>query len=161
MLVEPANALAPRWPCWCLKCASGLRRLEKNLNFLRCILVIDLVLKYGSDINDENWLQLLPWFIVLIGINASVLRMSFFSCVSGFRLKFSGIALWRKRLQLDSKNDLTTKGLILGFFVWEMASFVDFKSVWSKICKNCSILFLFDDIKSFRYLVWGVFWSDL
>ena len=41
----------------------------------------------------------------------------FFSCVSGFKMKFSRIALWRKRLQLDSKNDLTTNGLILGFFV--------------------------------------------
>ena len=42
--------------------------------------------------------------------------MSFLSCVSGFRLKFS-IALLRKRLQLDSKSDLTTNGLIVGFFV--------------------------------------------
>ena len=40
----------------------------------------------------------------------------FFSCFSGFRLKFS-IAFWRKCLQLDSKSDLATKGLILGFFV--------------------------------------------
>ena len=40
-----------------------------------------------------------------------------FSCVSGFRLKFSRIALWRKSLQLDSKSDLTTNGLILGLFV--------------------------------------------
>ena len=50
-------------------------------------------------------------------IVASVIGMSFFSCVSGFRLKFSRIALLRKRLQLDSKSDLTTNGLILGFFV--------------------------------------------
>ena len=81
MLVEPVNAHARWWPCACLKCGSGLRRLEKTLDFLRCIHVIDLVLKYGSDKNEGNWLQLLFYFIVLIGIVASVIRMSFFSAV--------------------------------------------------------------------------------
>ena len=31
MLMETVNALAHCWPCACLKCVSGLRRLEKNL----------------------------------------------------------------------------------------------------------------------------------
>ena len=62
-------------PVPCLKCVSGLRRLEKTLNFLRCILVIDLVLNYDSDINEENWLQLVFYFIVLMGIVASVIGM--------------------------------------------------------------------------------------
>ena len=93
MLIEPVNAPARWWPCACLKCVSGLRRLEKTLNFLRCIHVFDLVLKYGSDINESNLLQLLLYFLVLIGIVASVIGMSFFGCVSGFRLKFSLIAL--------------------------------------------------------------------
>ena len=35
---------------------------------------------------------LLCYFIVLMGIVASVIGMSFLSCVSGFRLKFSRIA---------------------------------------------------------------------
>ena len=30
-----------------------------------------------------------------------------------------------------------------GFFCWKMASFVDFISVWSEICKKCSIFVLF------------------
>ena len=63
----------------------------------------------------------------------------FFSCVSCFRLKFSRIAPWRERLQLDSKSDSTTNGLILQ----KMASFVDLISVWTRICKNCSIVVLF------------------
>ena len=115
MLMEPVNASARWWPCACLKGVSGLQRLEKTLNFLRCIHVLDLVLKYGSDINEGNWLQLLFYLFVLKGIVASVIGMSFFSCVSRFRLKFSRIALLRKRLQLDSKSDLTTNGLIFGF----------------------------------------------
>ena len=93
MLMEPVNAPACWWPCACLKCVAGLRRLEKTLNFLRCIHVIDLVLKYGSDINENNWLQLLFYLIVLMGIVASVIGLSFFSYVSGFRLKFSRLAL--------------------------------------------------------------------
>ena len=43
--------------------------------------------------------------------------IAFFSYVSDFRLKSSRFALWRIRLQLDSKVNLTTNGLILGFFV--------------------------------------------
>ena len=30
-----------------------------------------------------------------------------------------------------------------GIFCWKMASFVDFISVWTEICKNCSIVILF------------------
>ena len=77
MLMQPVNAPARWWPCACLNCVSGLRRLEKTLNFLICICVFDLVLKYGSDINEGNWLQLLFYFIVLIGIVVSVVGMSF------------------------------------------------------------------------------------
>ena len=80
MLLEPVNAHARWWPCACRKCDSGLRRLEK-LKFMRCIHVIDLVLNYGSDINEGTWLQLLFYFIVLMGIVASVVGMSFFSAV--------------------------------------------------------------------------------
>ena len=87
------------------------------MKFLICLHVFELVLKYGSDINEGNWLQLLFGFIVLVGTVASVIGMSFFGCVSCFRLKFSRIALWWKRMQLDSKSDLTTNALVLGFFV--------------------------------------------
>ena len=64
----------------------------------------------------------------------------FLTYVSGFRWMFSRIALWWKRLQMDSKSDLATNGLILDFFCLKMASFVDFLSVSIKICKNCSII---------------------
>ena len=79
LLMEPVNAPARWWHCACLKCVSGLRRLEKTLNFLRCMHVIDLVRKNGSDIKERNLIQLLFHFIVLMGIVASVIGMSFFS----------------------------------------------------------------------------------
>ena len=34
-------------------------------------------------------------------------------------------------------------GLILFFFCWKKASFVDFISVWTEVCKKCSIVILF------------------
>ena len=77
MLMEPVNAPARWWPCGFLKCVSGLRGPDETLNFLRCLHVFDPVLQYGSHINERNWLQLLFYFIVLIGIVASVLLMSF------------------------------------------------------------------------------------
>ena len=79
--MEPVNVLARFRPHACLKCVSGLRKLEKTLNFLRSIHVIDLGLKYGSDINEGDGLQLPFYFIVLMGIVAAVIGMSFFSAV--------------------------------------------------------------------------------
>ena len=80
-LMGPVNAPALWWPWVRLKCVSGLRRIEITLNFLRCIHVFDQVLKYGSDINGGNWLQLLFYFIVLMGIVTAVIGMSFLSAV--------------------------------------------------------------------------------
>ena len=116
MLMEPVNAPARWWLCTCLQCVSCLRALDKTLTFLRREHVIDLVPKYGSGINEENWLQLQIYFNALMSTVASVLVLSFFSRVSGFRSKVSRIALLRKRLQLESKKDLTTNGLILGLY---------------------------------------------
>ena len=95
MLIEPVNAPARWWPWARLNCISGLRRLEKTLNFLRCIHVFDLVLKSGSDINEGNWLQVLFYFIVLMGIVTAVIGIRFFSAVFhvldwGFLLHFDG-----------------------------------------------------------------------
>ena len=150
-----------RRPCSCLKCVCGLRRLEKTLNFLRCIHVLDTVLKYCSDINEGNWLQLLFYFIVSIGMVASVIGISFFCYISGFRLKFPPIAFWRKRLQLDSKSDLTTDGLILGFFVGKWLLLLTSYLYGPKFAGIAQLLFFFDAINFFRFFVWGVFWSFL
>ena len=54
---------------------------SRKKSFLRCIHVIGLVLIYGSDINEGNWLQLLFYFIVFMGTVASVIGMNFFSAV--------------------------------------------------------------------------------
>ena len=78
MLIERVKALAPWWPCACLKCVSGLRDW-KNLNFLRFIRVFDPLLKVCSDIIERNLLQLLSYIIVFMGKIAPGIGMSFFS----------------------------------------------------------------------------------
>ena len=140
--MEPVIELALWWPCACSKCASGLRRLEKTSNILRCIYFIDLVVKHGLNINEGNWLLLLFYSIVKICSVVSVFAMSFISCVCGFTLKFFLIAFWRKRLQLESKRDLTKK-VFLGVFCLKMDCFVGFISLSTKNCKKWSIVILF------------------
>ena len=81
MLLEPVDVPNRWWPCACLTCVSALRRLERNFIFERCIHVFDLVLKYGSDINEGNWLQVLFYSIVLMGIVTAVIEIRFFSAV--------------------------------------------------------------------------------
>ena len=144
MLMEPVDAPTCWWPCTCLKCVSGLGRLEKTLSFLRCIYVIDLVLKYGSDINEGNLTQLLFYFIVLMGIVASVMGMSFFLAVfqvldrSFLVLHFYGnVCNWFPKVFWPRMD------WFWGFFYGKMAFFKDFISVWSEICKKCSIVILF------------------
>ena len=81
MLMEHVNAPARWWPCPCLKSCSGLGRLGKTWDILRRIHVNDLVLKYCSDINEGSWLQLVFYFIVMMGIVASISGRVFFSAV--------------------------------------------------------------------------------
>ena len=68
--------MALRVPEMCFWSAKSRKK-----NFLRCIQVIGLLLNYGSDINEGNWLQLLFYFIVLMGTVASVIGMNFFPAV--------------------------------------------------------------------------------
>ena len=85
----------------------------------------------------------------------------FFISAACFRLKFSPIALWRKRWQLDSKSDLTSNGMILWFFVGKWLPSLTSYLYGLKSARNAQLLFFFDDITFLRCLGWGVFWSVL
>ena len=86
-------------------------------------------------------------------IVASVTGMSFFSCVLGFRLKFSRIALLRKRLQLDSRSDLATNDSNLGFSVQKLLLSLTSYLYGLKSARIAQLLFVSDDIKFLRCLV--------
>ena len=51
---------------------------RKDLNFLRCIHVFDMVIKFCADIYEGSWLKLVFYFIVLMGMVASIFKKSFF-----------------------------------------------------------------------------------
>ena len=81
-------------------------------------------------------------FFVLVNMVATLFEMIRLHLWIAFRLKISRDASLRKLLQLHFKTVLTTKGLILEFFCWIVLRYVVI-SEWNKICKNCSIAFLF------------------
>ena len=142
MLMESVNAPA-RWsPCACLKCVSGLRRLEKTVNFLRCIHVFDLVLKYGSDINEGNWLQLLFYFIVLMGIVASVIGISFLAVFQVFYWSFLVLHFDGNVCNWIPKAIWPRMDWSWGFLL-ENDFFRDLITVWTENCNNCLIAVLF------------------
>ena len=89
------------------------------------------------------------------------MEWDFLICRSRFRLKFSRIALLRKQLKMDFKSDLTTNGLISEFLVGILLFFVDVISSRTKNCMIAQVCFIFNEIKSFWWLVWGAFWSVL
>ena len=107
--------------CWCTcslvalrmsECVSDLRSLEKTLNFLRCIHVFDLLLKYGSDIIEGNWLQLQFFPAVFQVLDWIFLVLHFDGNVCNWIPK----VIW------------PWMDWFWGF-CWEIASFVDFVSV--------------------------------
>ena len=158
MIIEPVISLNRWWPCTCLTCVSGLGWLERNLNFFRCIHVFDLALKFASDVNEVNWLQLFLHFVVLIGVNASVIWMKFFMLCFGFQIEVSSYCT-------------LTETFAIGFEKW-------FDHEWSDCGvfvrkRRLSLTSYLHGLKSavvaellsfwwhrfFRCLVWGVFWS--
>ena len=144
--------------CWCTCSLVALgvpemcfwpAKTRKSLELLRCILVFDLILKYGSDVNEEIgytfFFTSLYWWVKL----PPFLEWVFSSCVPGFRLKFSRIAIWRKPLQFDSKSYLATNGLVLRFFVGKWLPSLTFYLYELKSAWIAQFLFFFDDINFF------------
>ena len=116
---------------------------RKNWNFLKCLPVFDLVVENCSDINGGNWLQLLFHFIVLMGVVSSVIGMSFFFLCFRFLFEVFSFCTFTETFAIGFQNWLDHKWIDFDFFQWNMAFFVDFLSVWTDICNNCSNLFPF------------------
>ena len=114
-------------------------KIKKNLIFWRCLHFLDLVLKYCSDINKRNWLQLLFYFLFLMGLIASVFGMSFFLCFN-FWVEVISYCFLRKRWKWIRKL-FVYKWIDFWFSSWNMAFFIGFISVWIETCINCWNLF--------------------
>ena len=155
VLMEHMQA-SPDWrPCWFQIC-ENLRKLK----FLRCIHVLDMVLKCFSEINDRIGIDLFFHFAVMVFSAASFTGMSFFFCGLDFRLKFSRIAVLQKHLQMDSQSELT-KNCCFWSSCWTLLLFLDIISAYSDICNNCSFVFLLCWLKIFSIVFWEVVWSIL
>ena len=115
-----------------------LAKKRKKINFSGSIHVFDLVLKFCSGINEGIGIQLFFYFYILVNKVASFKKLSFFVSELVFRLKTLRVAVSRKRLQLDSKTDLTTNGIVLEIFNANLPRFAAFLSAWTEIGKNSS-----------------------
>ena len=69
--------------------------------------------------------------------------MSFFICLLDFWLKFSHIAVSRKRLQMESNTDLTTTALFIEYFVGMCPVSSTLHLHGLKIAKVAQFLFFF------------------
>ena len=130
-----------------------MRRLEKNWKVLRCIQVLDLLLNSSLDINERNWIQFIFDFILLVYRTGSFVGMNFSSSVgqvSSFWLPFSHFAMLQKRLQLESRTDLTTKRLVAKFFVKICLVSSSLYSYGLKSARIAQLCVFFDDRKFFR-----------
>ena len=108
----------------------------------------------------KNWTQLLFYFFVLVNVVMPFLGMRvFFISGSCFKLNFPRNSVLRKRFNWIPKLTGARMDWLCSFLVGicpiSSTSYLHgLKS--GKIAQMC---LAFDDIKSFRYLVWRVFWS--
>ena len=132
-------------------------KLQKTLNFLRCIHVIDLVLEYGSDVKKKKLDTASLLLLFSDGYSFLPYWIEFFvNCVSSFGSNFSLIALWRKRLQLDSQSYSAMNELIFSFFVRECLFSLTSYRYGLKFALVAQLLFFL--MNRFVWcLVWGIF----
>ena len=126
------SLLVPEMCIWLAK--SG-----KNLNVMRLIQVLDLVLEQGSDINEGNWIHFLFssiwWWLYLYGYFefffqiCQVLDWGF--VVLHFCWK---VCNWFPNLTWPQKD-------WFGVFCWKEPRFFVIISKWIKNCKKWSVLF--------------------
>ena len=146
ILMEHVNALALWWPCACLKCVSGLRRLEKTLNFLRCIHVFDVVLKQALDINEGIWLQLFFHVIVLMGIVASVMGMSFIRLCFIIYIEVFSYCTLTETFAIGFQKWFDHEWIDFGVFCWKMAFSLTSYPYGLNSARVAQLLLFFDDI---------------
>ena len=114
---------------------------RKELNFLRCILVFDLVLKCCSDINDWNWMQLFFYLFVLLDIVASVVGTFFLAVFHVLEWSFFFL-LFEETFAVGFQNWFDHKWIEFAVLFLNLAFFVAFVSVWVEIFKKCQDLCL-------------------
>ena len=134
---------------------------ESILNFLRFMHVLTWC-SFFSEINEGIGIQFRFYFFILVNIVASFIRMSFFSfCGSGFWIEVFSYCSVTETSAIRFQNWFDRKWKDFGFFAEICLVFSPSYLYALKSALIAQVCFLFDDIKSFRWLVWGVFWSVL
>ena len=82
-------------------------------------------------------------FALLVKIIASLVGMRLCLLWVTFQVEVFSYCNLAETFENGFQNWFDNEWLQFGVFCWKMDSFVDFISVWTKICKNCSIVILF------------------
>ena len=115
-----------------------------NLKILRCMQVLDLVLKLCSGINERNGIQLFFLIPCVGGYSCIFEKNRFLSKYgSGSKFSFPSSTFVLESLQMVSKNGLITIGLNIGCFCWKKPYFVFLKSAVFDMCRKTSSVSLF------------------
>ena len=159
ILRKIVDASARWWPCGSQNFFLVVRRLEKIDIFER-----HTCLSPGAQIligqKEENWLQLLFYFLVLMSIVTSFTAMSILT-VSVSSLKFSRNAPLRKLFAIGFRTWFDLKWIEFGVLCLIKDFFVDLIYVSTETCKNRSNMFLFWQHQVFPISSFRVFWSVL
>ena len=96
-----------------------------------------------------------------MGVLASVFKMSFSILCFRFQIEVFSYCTLTETFAIGFQKGFDHEGIDFDVFCSKMASFVDFITLRTEICKNCWNVILFDNIEFFRCLLWGVIWSVL
>ena len=89
---------------------------RKNLTFLRCIHLWDLVLKSCEDINEGNWTQLPFIFAGLVKIVASLVGMSLFHLWVTFQVDVFSYCILAETFENGVQNRFYLENVNFGGF---------------------------------------------
>ena len=144
MLMEPVTAPARWWPCACLKFFFWPAKTRKNLELFE----MHTCHWPGAQIwFRHKWRKLVTACLLLHCIDGySCLCYWNGSSSAAFQVldwSFLVLHFYGNVCNWIPKVIWPRMDWYFGVFCWKMASLVDFLSVWTKICKNCSIVILF------------------
>ena len=101
---------------------------------------------------QRTYLVLINVFFCIDGYSCLRYWNEFFSAVFQILDCSFLVSTFTETFAIGFQSDLTTNGLILGFFVGKLLSLTSYL-YGLKFAKVAQLLFFFDDIKSFRCLV--------
>ena len=121
-------------------------------------------LPLGSQTFRHKWRTLFTLLFLVIVLVSKVETLNgklFFHLWLRFEMEVLSYSIFGEMFAIGFQNWFDHEWIELEYICWSRPRFVFVISAWTKVCKNCSFVFFFNDMMSFWKLVWGAFWSVL